>query len=169
MNEDRIQGALSSTLTPFPTVPRPPFSLATSSQDPLSLCFSTSSCLGQDSLCDLRWFLLRLISLTFLLASGNCCRSVAQSRLTLRDPMDCSTPVFPALHHLPEFAHTHVHWGDDAIRPFHPLSPPSPPALNLSHRQCLFQWIGSLHQVAKVLELQLQHPSFHWIFRVDFL
>ena len=78
-------------------------------------------------------------------------------------PMDGSTPGFPVLHHLPEFAQTHVHWGGDAIQPSHPLLPPSPSALNLPHHQGLFQWIGSSHQVAKVLELQ--HQSFQWIFR----
>ena len=51
----------------------------------------------------------------------------------------------------------------------HPLSSPSPPTLNLSQHQGLFQWVGSLHQVTKVLELQFQHQSFQWIFRVDFL
>ena len=64
---------------------------------------------------------------------------------------------------------THVHWVSDAIQHSHPLSSPSPFALNLSQHQCLFQWVGSLHQVAKVLELQLQHESFQWIFRVNFL
>ena len=57
----------------------------------------------------------------------------------------------------------------DAIQPSHPLSSPSPPAFNLSQKQGLFQWVGSSHQVAKVLELQLQHQSFQWIVRVDFL
>ena len=57
----------------------------------------------------------------------------------------------------------------DAIQPSHPLLPPSPPALNLSKHQGLFQWVSSWYQVAKVLELQLQHQSFQWIFRVDFL
>ena len=62
----------------------------------------------------------------------------------------------------------------DAIQPSHPLSPPSPPAFNLSQHQGLFQWVSSLHQVAKVLELQLQHQSFQWIvglisFRIDWL
>ena len=52
---------------------------------------------------------------------------------------------------------THVHWVGDAIQPFHPLSSPSPPALNLSQHQGLFKWVSSLHQVAKVLEFQLQH------------
>ena len=96
----------------------------------------------------------------------HCC-SIAQSGPTLCDPTDCSMPGFPVLHYLPEFAQTHVHWVSDAIQPFHPLSPPSPPALNLSQHQGLFQWVGSSHQVAKVLELQLQHQSFQWIFRVD--
>ena len=74
--------------------------------------------------------------------------------------MDCSTPGSPALHHLPELALTHVHGVSDAIQPSHPLSSPSPPAFNLSQHQGLFQWVGSLHQVAKVLEFQLQHQSF---------
>ena len=62
-----------------------------------------------------------------------------------------------------------VYWVGDAIQPFHSLSSPSPPALNLSQHQGLSQWISSSHQVAKVLELQLQHQSFQWIFRTDFL
>ena len=88
----------------------------------------------------------------------------------LCDPIDCSTPGFPALHDLLEFAQTHVHSVGDAVQPSHPLSPPSPPALNLSQHQGLFQWVSSSHQVAKVLELQLQHQSFQWIlisFRID--
>ena len=60
-------------------------------------------------------------------------------------------------------------WVSDAIQPSHPLSSPSPPALNLSQHQGLFQWVSSLHQVAKVLEFQLQHQSFQWIFRTDLL
>ena len=95
--------------------------------------------------------------------------SVLQSCLTLCNPMDCSTPGRPILHHLPEPAQTHAHHVDGAIQPPHPLFPPSLPALNLSQHQCLFLWIGSLHQVAKVLGLQLQHQSSQWIFRVDFL
>ena len=86
-----------------------------------------------------------------------------------RDPMGCSTPAFPVLCHRPGFAQTHVCWVSDAIQSSHPLLPPSLPALNLSHHQDLFQWISSLHQVAKVLELQLQHKSFQWVFRFDFL
>ena len=90
----------------------------------------------------------------------SCCCSVAKSCLTLCDLMDCSTPGFPVLHYLPKFAQTHVHWVDDAIWLSHPLSSPSPPALNFSQHQGLFKWVSSLHQVAKVLELQLQHQSF---------
>ena len=100
---------------------------------------------------------------------ATCCCSVAQLCLTLCDPMDCITPGFPALHHLLELAQTHVHWVDDAIQPSHPLSSPSPPAFNLSQHQGLFQWVSYLHQVAKLWELQLQHQSFQWIIRTDFL
>ena len=91
------------------------------------------------------------------------------SRVRLCDPMDCSTPVLPVHHQLPEFTQTHVCWVSDAIWPFHPLSSPSPHAFNLSQHQGLFQWISSLHQVAKGLEFRLQHQSFQWIFRTDFL
>ena len=69
----------------------------------------------------------------------------------------------------PEFTQTHVHQVGDAIQPFHPLSSPSPPALNLSHHQGLFKWVSSSHQVAQVLEFQLQHQSFQWTPRTDFL
>ena len=84
--------------------------------------------------------------------------------------MDCSTPGFPVLHQLQELNQTHVHWVGDAIQPSHPLPSPSPPAFfNLSQHQGLFKWVSSSHQVAKVLEFQLQHQSFQWIFRTDFL
>ena len=88
--------------------------------------------------------------------------SVAQLCPTLCNPMDCSTPGLPDYHQLSEFTQTHVHWVGDAIQPSHPLSSPSPPALNLSQHQGLFQWVSSSHQVAKVLEFQLQHQSFQW-------
>ena len=95
---------------------------------------------------------------------------VTQSCLTLWDPMDCSMmPAFPVHHQLLEPAQTHVHWVSDAIQPPHPLSSSFPPAFNLSQHQGLFQWVSSLHKVAKVLKLQLQHQSFQWIFRTDFL
>ena len=86
--------------------------------------------------------------------------------------MDYSMPGLPVRHQLLEFTQTHVHWVSDAIRPSHPLSSPSPPAFSLSQHQGLFKWVSSSHQVAKVLEFQLQHPSFQWysgmiFFRID--
>ena len=87
-------------------------------------------------------------------------RSVAQSCPTLCDPMNRSTPGLPVHHQLPEFTQTHVHRVSDAIQPSYPLSSPSPPALNPSQHQSLFQWVNSSHEVAKVLEFQLQHQSF---------
>ena len=94
--------------------------------------------------------------------------SAAQSCLTLCNPMDCSTPGFPVHHQLPELIQTHVHRVGDAIQPSHPLSSLSLPAFNLSHHQGLFKWVSSSHQVAKVLEFQLQYHSFQWILRTDF-
>ena len=84
--------------------------------------------------------------------------SVAQSCPTLCDPMDC-TPGFPVHHQLPDLTQTHVHRVGDTIQSSHLLSSPFP-AFNLSQHQGLFQWINSSHQVAKVLEFQLQHQSF---------
>ena len=75
----------------------------------------------------------------------------------------------PPYHQLLEFTQIHVHWVGDAIQPSHPLSSPSPPAFNLSQHEGLFKWVSSSLQVAKVLEFQLQHQSFQWIFRTDFL
>ena len=83
--------------------------------------------------------------------------------------MDCSMPGFSLLQYLWEFTQIHVLKLGDAIQLSHPLLPSSPPALNLFQHQGLFQWISSSHQVVKVLELQLHHRSFQWIFRVDFL
>ena len=84
-------------------------------------------------------------------------------------PWTAAPPGFPVLYYLLEFAQTHVHWVSDASQPCHPLLSPSPHALSLSQHQGLFQWVGSFHQMAKVLELQLWHQSFQWIFRIDFL
>ena len=95
--------------------------------------------------------------------------SVAQLCPTLCNTMNCSTPGLPVHHQLPELTQTHVHWVSDAIQPSHPLSSPSPLVLNLSQHQGLFQWVSSSHQVAKVLEFQLQHQSLQWTFRTDFL
>ena len=83
--------------------------------------------------------------------------------------MSWNMPGFPIHHQLPEFAQTHVHRVSDIIQPSHPLSSPSPPAFNLSQHQGLLKWVSSSHQVAKVLEIQLQHQSFQWIFRMDWL
>ena len=83
--------------------------------------------------------------------------------------MDCSMPGCPVHHQLLEFTQTHVHWVGDAIQPTHPLLSPSSPTFNLSQHQGLFKWVGSSHQVAKVLEFQLQHQSFQWILRTDSL
>ena len=93
--------------------------------------------------------------------------SVAHLCLILCDHMDYSTPGTPAHYQFPELAQTHVHRVGDAIQPSHPLSSPSPPTFNFSQHQGLFQWVSSLHQVAKVPELQLQYQSFQWIFRTD--
>ena len=84
-------------------------------------------------------------------------------------PQNCSMSGLPILHHLLEFAHVHVPCIGDAIQPSHPLMPSSSSALNLSQHNGLFQWAGCSHQVAKILELKLQHQSFQWVFRVDFL
>ena len=95
--------------------------------------------------------------------------SVVQSCLTLQPPhgLQHTRPPCPSV--TPEFTQIHVHWVGDAIQLSHPLSSPSPPALNLSQHQGLFKWVSSSHQVAKVLEFQLQHQSFQWIFKTDFL
>ena len=95
--------------------------------------------------------------------------SVAQSHLSLCDPRDCSMPGLPVHQQLLEVTQTHVHQVSDAIQPSHPLSSLSPPTFNLSQHQGLFKWVTSSHQVAEVLEFQLQHQSFQWIFRTDFL
>ena len=98
-----------------------------------------------------------------------CCCSVTKSCPILCDSMDCSTLISSVLRYLSGFTQTHVHRVSDAIQPSHPLSPPSPSALNLFQDRGLFQWVGSSHQVTKILELQMQHHSFQWIFRVYFL
>ena len=94
--------------------------------------------------------------------------SLAQSCPTLCNLMECCTTGFPVHHQLPELTQTHVHQVSDAIQLSHPLSSPYP-AFNLFQHQGLFKWVSSSHQVAKVLEFQLQHQSFQWIFRTDLL
>ena len=85
--------------------------------------------------------------------------------------MDCSSPLLPVHHQLLEFTQTHVHWVGDGIQLSHLLLSPSPPTLNLSQHQSLFKWVCSLHQVAKILEFQLQHQSYSGLisFRMDWL
>ena len=101
--------------------------------------------------------------------------SVVQLCPTLCNPMNAARPGLPVHHQLPEFIQTHVHCVSDAIQPSHPLSSPSPPALNLSQHQGLCKWVSSPHQVTKVLEFQLQHQSLQWtprtnlLFRMDWL
>ena len=95
--------------------------------------------------------------------------SVAQSCPTLCGPVYHSTPGLPVHHQLLEFTQTHVHQVGDTIQPSHPLSPPSPPAPSSSQNQGLFHWVNSSHEVAKVLEFQLQHQSFQWTPRTDLL
>ena len=97
----------------------------------------------------------------------SCCCTVPKSGPTLCDPMDYSTPGYTVLHTLPMFLQIDVHWVSDAIKPSPPLSSPSS-AFSLSQYQDLFQCVSSSHQMAQLLELQLQHQSFWWILRVDF-
>ena len=99
-----------------------------------------------------------------------CCCSVATLSRILLNLMDCSMPGFPVPHHTPEFSQTHVHCIGEAIQlsQSHPLLPSYPSVFKIFSIISLFQWFGSLHQVANVLELQLQHQSFQWVFRVDF-
>ena len=104
-----------------------------------------------------------------LQSMGSKFSSVTQSCPTLCNPMKHSTPGFPVHHQLPEFIQTHLHWVSNVIQPSHPLSSPAPPAFNLSQHQGLSKWVSSSHQVAKVLELQLQHQSFQWTPRTDLL
>ena len=119
--------------------------------------------------------IMYLKSLVDYLAPSMCSRNGQSVRSghslcqTLCDPMDWSTQGFSVHHQILELAQTHVHWVSDAIQPSHPLSSPSLLAFSLSLHQSLFQWVSSLHQVAKVLVLQLQHQSFQWKFRTYFL
>ena len=113
--------------------------------------------------------LLSLHMLEFLVVFLLCSSVQSQSCMTLCDPMNCGMPGLPVHHQLQEFIQTHVHQVSDVIQPSHPLSSPSPPALNLSQHQGIFQWVSSSHEVAKVLEFQLQHQSLHWTPGTDLL
>ena len=105
------------------------------------------------------FYFLREVSLQFS-------RSVVFNSLQLHG-LQHARPPCPSP--TPRVYSNYVYWVGDAIQPSHPLSSPSPPTFNLSQHQGLFKWVSSLHQVAKVLEFQLQHQSFQWIFRTDFL
>ena len=95
--------------------------------------------------------------------------AVTQSCPTLCNPTDCSTPGFPVHHQLLELAQIHVHRVSDTVQASQPLSSPFSPAFNLSQHLGLFKWVRSLHQVAKLLEFQLQHQSLQRTPRSDFL
>ena len=95
--------------------------------------------------------------------------SVTQSCPNLCETMNPISPGLPVHHQLVESTQTHVHWACDAIQLSHPLSSASPPSLNIFRHQGLFKWVSSLHEEAKVLEFQLQHQSFQWTFRTNFL
>ena len=127
--------------------------------------------------CIYRWIVIKFIVIiihnlcnsnyyALYLKLHSCC-SVPQLYLTLGDPMGYSTPGLPVPHYLPKFPQVLVHWVSNAIQPSRHLPPPSPFAFYLS--QHLFYWVSCSHWVAKVLELQLQHQSFQWVIRVDFL
>ena len=97
------------------------------------------------------------------------CRCSVTKLCPTRQPRGQQHVRFPVLHCLLQFAQTHVHWFSDAIQTSYPLLALSLPALNHSQHQGPFQWAGSSYHVVKVLDPQLQHQSFRWIFRVDFL
>ena len=114
----------------------------------------------------------------FLLKSNHTCEqkvsdtSVQFSRSVVSDsswPHGLQHAGLPVHHQLPEFTQTHVHWVSDAIQPSNPLSSPYPPTFNVSQHQGLFKWVRPSHQVAKILEFKLQHQSFQWTPRTDFL
>ena len=106
-----------------------------------------------------------------ILAIPNICHSVQLLSCVwlIASPWTAAHQASLSYRQLPAFTQTHVHWVIDAIQPSHPLSSPSPPAFNLSQHQGLFKWVSFSHQVAKILEFQLQHQSFQWIFITDFL
>ena len=122
-----------------------------------TLKWKLPKCLWAEKWISKLWYVHRMISRIPIGMSKLEFSPVTQSCPTLCDPMDYSMTGLPVHHQLPEFTQTHVHRVGDAIQPSHPLFSPSPPALNLSQHQGLFQWVSSSHQVAKVLEFQLQN------------
>ena len=118
---------------------------------------------------DLHIFFLSSYMYIYIYIYISSSNSVTQLCPPLCNPMNCSTSVLPIHHQLLDSTQTHAHWVGDAIQPSHPLLSPSPPALNLSQHEGLFRWVSSFHQVAKILEFQLQHQSFQWTPRTDLL
>ena len=114
---------------------------------------------------EVRWILFWITSSAY----KNYFSSIAQSCLTLCDPMNHSTLGLPVHHQLPEFTQTHVHRVSDAMQPSHPRSSPSSPAPNPCQHQCLFRCVNSSHEVAKVLDFHLQHHSLQRNPRADLL
>ena len=99
--------------------------------------------------------------------------TTALSHIRLCDPMDCSTPGYPAHQQLLEFIQTHVHWVGDAIQLFHPLSSPSPPSPNPSQHQSfpmsqLFTWGGQNAGVSALASF-LPKNTQDWSIRMDWL
>ena len=136
---------------------------------PGTLWFMGSQRFGHYWATELNWTELNDYIRVYIQFSSVQFSSVAQSRPTLCNPMNRSTPGLPVHHQLLESTQTQVHWVGDAIQLSHPPLSPSPPALNLPQHQGLFQRVSSSHQVAKVLEFQLQHQSFQWTSRTDLL
>ena len=103
---------------------------------------------------------MQVLSVQFISVHFSC--SVMSDALRPHKPQHARPPCPSPT---PRYTQTHVHWVSDAIQPPNPLSSFSSPACNLSQHQGLFKWVISWHQVAKVLDFQLQHQSFQWIFR----
>ena len=152
LSSPQVSGATISTIGPKPLKP----ALVTHSHSENSLGKQNTN-FFRVFLKHIVWVIICLeVRMMFYYLSSVSIGSVQLiSCVWLCDTMECSTPGLPVYHQLPEFTQTHVHQGSDAIHPSHPLLSSSPPALNLSQHQGLFQWVNSLHQVAKGLEFQL--------------
>ena len=170
----KLENCIFQLIFPFLPLPRIlPQSLIVdlpSCLNPLALGWNPPARLVKSLQCLPNLFILEGLSSKFFISLiSDQFSSVTQSCPTLCNPMNRSTPGLPVHHQLPEFTQSHVHWVSDAIQPSHPLSSPSPPAPNASQHQGLFQWVNSSHEVAEVLEFQLQHQSFQWPLRTDLL
>ena len=143
-----------------------PVSISSSTSPDLHFCMCphNSGCCGCPD--PLYWKVILSLGLSIWLSSVQFSHSIMSDSLW---PQGLQHARPPCLSPTPGVIQTHVHWVSDAIQPSHPLSSPSPPTFNLSQHQSLSKWVSSSHQVAKVLEFQLQHQGFQWIFRTDFL